>query len=414
MKNSNSKFKILIFYIVILAFAFLSLNSAFAITPEDLREAINQKSQELQVITNDIKQTQAQLEKVEEEKRTLGRDIKEINYTINQLNLNIRSSEVNIKKLTLELELLDGKRAETEQVILSQKEAISEVLREIQQKDGEDLIYTLLKRNSLADSLLDIQNLEDLQANLSVNVNTLTNLNNDLKATMRETSSTKDELEIENSNFKNRKVIANDKKNEKNTLLSSTKNKESAYQKQLDELENKQAAIGKEMEELETSLRATFDSNVLPSKRSGVLAYPVLNPVVTQEYGATAFAQRAYKTQFHNGIDFKAAIGDPIVTADAGTVLAVGDNGRTQYGKYVVVKHTNNLATLYAHLSKPVVAKGDYIKVGQIVGYAGNTGYVTGPHLHFTVYWEPSLMFKLFTGAGLVPVGVTVNPGDYL
>ena len=161
-------------------------------------------------------------------------------------------------------------------------------------------------------------------------------------------------------------------------------------------------------------MRASFDPNVLPFKRSGVLAYPVLNPVVTQEYGATAFAQRAYKTKFHNGIDFKATIGDPIIAADSGSIMAVGDNGRVQYGKYVVVKHDNNLATLYAHLSRVVISKGDYVKVGQIIGYAGNTGYVTGPHLHFAVYWAPSVTLQSFLGAGLVPVGVTINPEDYL
>jgi murein DD-endopeptidase MepM/ murein hydrolase activator NlpD len=145
-----------------------------------------------------------------------------------------------------------------------------------------------------------------------------------------------------------------------------------------------------------------------------VLAYPVLDPVVTQGYGATAFARRAYRTGFHNGVDFKASIGAPIIAADAGSIMAVGDNGRVQYGKYVLVKHDNNLVTLYAHLSRVVITKGDYVKVGQVVGYAGSTGYSTGPHLHFTVYWGPSVTLKSFPGAGLVPIGVTINPEEYL
>lgn len=401
-------------FIVILSVLVSSFGVASGATPDELRQIISEKTKALEKITNEIKQTQAQIDRITEEKRTLNRDMKELNYTISQLNLSIRSSEVSIEKLKLELELLDGKKIGTEESIESQKEAVAQVLREIQQKDSEDIIHIFLRGSSLADSLLEMQSLQDLQNNLSLNVSALIELHNELKQNIDAATTTKDELEVENTHFKNRKVIASDKKTEKNTLLATTQNKESVYQKQLDDLETKQEAIGKEIEELETNLRASFDPNVLPFKRSGVLAYPVLNPVVTQEYGATAFAQRAYKTKFHNGIDFKATIGNPIIAADGGSIIAVGDNGRVQYGKYIVVKHDNNLATLYAHLSRVVVSKGDYVKMGQIIGYAGNTGYVTGPHLHFAVYWAPSLTFKQFSGAGLVPVGVTVNPEDYL
>ncbi len=383
-------------------------------TPEELRQAIENKNKELQKVAGEIKQTQEQLEKIEEEKRTLNRDIKGIDYNINQLNLGIRSSEINIEKLQLELELLQDKRVETESTIDIQKEGIAEVLREIQQKDNVSLMHVLLKGNSLADSLFEIQNLQDLQSNLSLNVSSLTQLHTDLQQNIVETSDTKTTLEIENANFKNRKTIAAEKKTEKKTLLTTTKNIESVYQKQLSELESRQEGIGKEIGELEDSLRASFDTNVLPFKRSGILAYPVLDTLVTQQYGATAFAQRAYKTKFHNGVDFKAPIGTPIIAADNGTVMDIGNNGRVQYGKYVLIKHDNNLATLYAHLSKHNVSKGDNVKVGQVIGYSGNTGYSTGPHLHFTVYWAPSLTLKSFPGAGLVPVGVTINPMDYL
>ena len=102
------------------------------------------------------------------------------------------------------------------------------------------------------------------------------------------------------------------------------------------------------------------------------------------------------------------------MAADDGEVIVVGNNGRVQYGKFILIKHNNNLATLYAHLSRQIVQKGNMIKRGQVIGYSGNTGYSYGPHVHFTVYWEPSVSLKSFSGAGLVPVGVTINPADYL
>lgn len=390
------------------------VQDTLALTPDELRQSISAKTKELETVTNQIKETQNQLGQLENQKKTLGSDIKGLDYSISQLNLSIRSSEINIEKLKLELELLNDKRQDTETSIDVQREAIAKLLREIQQKDKESLADVLLRNNSLADSVFEIQSLHDLQGNLSVNVGELTKLHEDLSKNIEDAAKTKVNLEVENNNFKNRKVIVNDQKQEKNSLLISTKNKESAYQKQLTDLELKQEAIGKEIGDLETNLRAAFDPSVLPSKRTGVLAYPLANPLFTQQYGATSFAKRAYKTGFHNGLDFQAPIGTPIFASDDGTVAAVGDNGKIQYGKYILLKHGNNLATLYAHLSKQVVGNGSYVKRGELVGYSGKTGYSTGPHLHLSVYWAPSVILKSFPGAGLVPVGVTINPMDYL
>ncbi|MEK7614182.1 MAG: M23 family metallopeptidase, partial [Patescibacteria group bacterium] len=56
------------------------------------------------------------------------------------------------------------------------------------------------------------------------------------------------------------------------------------------------------------------------------------------------------------------------------------------YGKWVLVRHTNGLSTLYAHLSLIKVSPGEAVQKGDILGYSGNTGYSTGPHLHFAVF----------------------------
>lgn len=95
-------------------------------------------------------------------------------------------------------------------------------------------------------------------------------------------------------------------------------------------------------------------------------------------------------------------------------MIAAGDNGRVQYGRYILVKHNNNLTTLYAHLSRFAVAKGAQVKRGEVIGYSGNTGYAFGPHLHFMVYQSATVQLKSIVGAGLVPVGVTIDPRKYL
>lgn len=98
----------------------------------------------------------------------------------------------------------------------------------------------------------------------------------------------------------------------------------------------------------------------------------------------------AIKTQGvhgHNGIDFGAPIGTQVYAALGGVVTLVrGDNGwNGGYGNYAVIKHSNGVQTLYAHLDSVLVDQGQNVSKGQSIARSGNTGQSTGPHLHFEV-----------------------------
>lgn len=87
----------------------------------------------------------------------------------------------------------------------------------------------------------------------------------------------------------------------------------------------------------------------------------------------------------HTGIDLAMAQGTPIKAAMSGKIAVVGYTN--VYGNYVIIDHENGYQTLYAHLQKPApVKKGQRVAQGTRIGALGNTGYSTGPHLHFTVY----------------------------
>ncbi len=395
-------------------FYFLFSTASFAAAPQELRSAIDQKSQQLQEINNQIKETQKNLEVTQGQGQTLQKEIKQTDYNINQLNLGIRSSEITIDKLALEVNSLQYEITDAENEIVLKREAITRILQEFQKTDDETPLLIFLKNKSLADSVFEIQNLTDLNVGLRTEIENLRKVKEEMADKLDQSANKKQATEIENNNLKNRKLILDDVKKEKKNILDQTKNQEKVYQKIISDLEKKQMEVAEEIGRLEENLRLSFDPSILPTKRPGVLAYPTSDPLVTQEYGNTAFASWAYKTKFHNGVYFRAPLGTPILAADDGEVIVVGNNGRVQYGKFILIKHNNNLATLYAHLSRQIVQKGNMIKRGQVIGYSGNTGYSYGPHVHFTVYWEPSVSLKSFSGAGLVPVGVTINPADYL
>ena len=140
--------------------------------------------------------------------------------------------------------------------------------------------------------------------------------------------------------------------------------------------------------------------------------------ILSQDYGATKFAKYGYLGKWHNGVDFAAPVSTPIFSAEKGKVVAVGNSDaycyRGAYGKFIVIEHENNLTTLYSHLSLQVVKVGDIISRGQLIGYAGKTGYATGPHLHFTIFASQTFRMGPSRICGLLPYGGDLNPMDYL
>ncbi len=93
-----------------------------------------------------------------------------------------------------------------------------------------------------------------------------------------------------------------------------------------------------------------------------------------------------YKVKkFHEGMDFSAPIGTEIYATGNGTVIMAGRDGNGGYGNEIVLDHGYNYKTVYAHLSRIFVKPGQKIRRGQIIGYVGNTGKSTSPHLHYEV-----------------------------
>ena len=107
----------------------------------------------------------------------------------------------------------------------------------------------------------------------------------------------------------------------------------------------------------------------------------------------------------HQGVDFAAPTGTPIMAAGTGHIEFVGNNGGA--GKYIRIKHLNGYKTSYSHLSKYAsgIQKNVKVRQGQIIGYVGNTGLSTGPHLHYEV---------IFNGKRINPMKMKLPSGKQL
>jgi murein DD-endopeptidase MepM/ murein hydrolase activator NlpD len=96
---------------------------------------------------------------------------------------------------------------------------------------------------------------------------------------------------------------------------------------------------------------------------------------------------------YHTGIDIANKVGTPVISSQFGRVIFTGYRGH--YGKTVIVVHPQGYETLYAHLDKITVKRGQTIKQGERIGTIGNTGRSTGPHLHFEVHQNGKLVDPL-------------------
>lgn len=95
----------------------------------------------------------------------------------------------------------------------------------------------------------------------------------------------------------------------------------------------------------------------------------------------------------HTGVDLACPKGTPIYASLSGRVVYTGYS--SVFGNYVILNHYNGYQTLYAHMSKILVKKGQYVFQDARIGLVGSTGYSTGPHLHFTVYKNSHLIDPL-------------------
>ena len=109
---------------------------------------------------------------------------------------------------------------------------------------------------------------------------------------------------------------------------------------------------------------------------------PAGNNVVTCKYGMRTHPITG-KRKLHTGVDLRAATGTKVYAANKGTVTTSGYS--SAWGNYIIISHGGGITTLYAHMSKRSVSKDDKVKQGDIIGYSGNTGYSTAPHLHFEI-----------------------------
>jgi murein DD-endopeptidase MepM/ murein hydrolase activator NlpD len=109
-----------------------------------------------------------------------------------------------------------------------------------------------------------------------------------------------------------------------------------------------------------------------------------VRPKVTQIFGINKATYSQFGLQGHNGLDLRCKVGTPLFAPCDGQVKIGFDGAHAGYGKWIKIRSGDREITL-GHLNSQEITDGAYVKMGQLIGYTGNTGFSTGPHLHITL-----------------------------
>ncbi|OGF61160.1 hypothetical protein A2662_03335 [Candidatus Giovannonibacteria bacterium RIFCSPHIGHO2_01_FULL_45_33] len=393
---------------------------AFGLTADDLKKQIADKNSEILKLEGEIKQFQGSISETQANAKTLTAAITQLNNQIKSLTAQINLTSKKISKKELEITELQNGIGEAETSMHSRQQAIGMILENLKQSEEDTVLETFLKYGTISDFFTELNNINLLNEKMRQNYNELMVIKEDLQMRKSDAEDANAELKTLKGDLTDQKQIETQGKNEKSKLLTQTKNQEASYQKLLKDREAKRIEIYAEIRAIESQLVKLVDFSSLPSFGSGVLLRPIAGGKITQLFGNTEFAQitDVYANGFHNGIDFGTQVGTPVLAADEGVIKATGDSDiacyKGSYGKWILVEHPNKLATLYAHLSLIKVVKGQAVARGAIIASSGNTGYTTGPHLHFTVYDARTVQFKPSRVCGVLPYGGYLDPMLYI
>ena len=432
---------------LILLFGFLTPD-VFAQSVEELKKEISDFNAKIEILEAEIAQFEAELDVIGSDKQTFKKAIQELDISRRKLLTNIRITQNRIYSTTLQIQKLGEEITIKGDRIENDTGAVATALRRINEIESQSMIEILLGHDNLDAFWSQLETLQQFQVVVRDELKELKQLKGELEDTKVSSEKKKAELTNFNTQLSGQKTVLEGNLSEKNVLLDETVEKESEYQELLNERIAAREQFENELLELESQLRIIVDPNSIPPFGSGILRWPFSDNqmqgckaynkslgnvnCITQYFGNTPFATKnpqVYSGGGHNGIDFRSSVGTKIQAALSGTVLGTGNTdsqkGCFSYGKWILLKHNNGLSTLYAHLSHISVSKGQTVATGDVIGFSGNTGYSTGPHLHFAAFASQGVQIvrlgdvKKITNCGnvsipIAPLDAYLNPLSYL
>ncbi len=369
---------------------FFSVN-ALAQSATEIQDKIKQKDADIAKLEKEIAAYQAELNQLGKQKNSLSVAIRELDLTKKKLNTDISVTQSKIDKTNLTIQSLGKDIGNKEHSISNNIYSIMEGIRITNEFEQADVLHTLLSDANFSEVWNDMDNIVTVREKTREQVQELKQVKGELEDTRQVTIDAKNELLTLKSQLGSQQKIVEQNVTAKNKLLAQTKNNEANYQKVLLDRIAQKEKFEKELETFESQLQFILDPSKLPGK--GVLSWPLEKIFVTSPYGPRSRG-------FHYGVDFRASVGTPVKAMADGVVGGAGDTDLccpgASFGRWIFIEYNNGLSSIYGHLSLISVSKGQIVKRGEVVGYTGNTGSSTGPHLHASVHVSSGVKVSSF------------------
>ena len=395
------------------AAAFLAAITVFTSLPHGVQAATStsQIKDEITDLKVENAQIQAQIESVRTQYNANASEIQALVDKKNAVDQEISLLHSQIININEQLRVYGQMIADAQERLEESSQRLEELNRQYKERirameeEGEITYWQVIfESNSFTDFLdrmnivdeiaaADTQRLLDLQvasANVEENQRILTEEMLDLQDTRDQLSESEE--------------ILKEKRTESDDILRDLIAKQSEFQVLLDESEALQNQLMNEIAQKQKELQAAQYKEELvkmalkgqnpPSNATWI--EPVSGYTISSPFGNRK-SPTAGASTYHQGVDMACPSGTPIYATRAGTVT-VASYQAGGAGYYVSINHGDGFASIYMHMTRYVVSKGQSVTQGQLIGYVGSTGISTGPHLHFGVSYG----------------GTYVNPMAYL
>ena len=386
---------------------------------EKKAEAIRQKKEELK---KDQQENASQTKDIVQQKSEIDEQIALLHEEIENTNAQIQSYSL----------LISAKQKELDEAQSRQKELNEKYLLRIRtmEESGQVQYWSVIfKARSFSDLLDRINMISEIAAADQAMMQELDDVAKEIQTAQADLAAEKESLQAEKDRLAESQTELDEKRAENDELLRKLKSEadelsalEEKYdaekqrvsdeiaqaEKEYNEAKQREEEERRRQEEANKPTNPTNPTNPTtpttptdpgdddkPSESTW--RRPVSTLILTSRYGYRGTHPVTGKpNDFHNGVDLAMPEGSPVYATRSGTVTMARLSD--SWGNQVVINHGDGFSSMYAHMVRYTVSVGEYVQQGEVIGYVGMTGWATGPHLHFTIYYN----------------GSTVNPMNYI